>query len=151
MTKARNQWWNLYVFSCVCNNKELSVVVVSSFLGKVARRCRIFLRVSSRCQLPVANLAACRLFRTRSGKERLGNMGFMYEQFVDSNKCSLEDETTHKYSSDYVASVWTKHCNMQQQEALESCCFDEDAAQGERLSAIFESVFQRNITEIIAE
>ena len=158
MTKARNQWWNLYVFSCVCNNKELSVVVVSSFLGKVARRCRISLRVSSRCQLPVANLAACRLFRTRSGKERLGNMGFMYEQFVDSNKCSLEDETTHKCSSDYVASVWTKHCcslamfcNMQQQEALESCCFDEDAAQRERLSAIFESVFQRNITEIIAE
>lgn len=50
-----------------------------------------------------------------------------------------------------VASVWTKHCNMQQQEALESCCFDEDAAQGERLSSIFESVFQRNITEIIAE
>lgn len=119
---------------------------------------RIFLRVSSRCQLPVADLVACRLFRIRSGKESLGNMGFMYEQFVDSNKCSLEDVTTFECSSDYVASVWTKRCcslamfcNMQQQEASESCCFGENAAQGERLSSIFESVFQRDITEIIAE
>lgn len=90
MTKARNQWWTLYAFSYVCNNKELFVVVVSSFLGKVARRCRIFLCVSSCCQLPVANLAACRLFRTRSGKERLGNMGFMYEQFVDRTNAALK-------------------------------------------------------------
>lgn len=129
---------------------EKSLVVAEFFF--------VFLRVSSRCQLPVANLVACRLFRIRSGKESLGNMGFMYEQFVDSNKCSLEDVTTHECCSDYVASVWTKRCcslamfcNIQQQEASESCCFGENAAQGERLSSIFESVFQRDITENIAE
>lgn len=61
MTKAGNQWWTLYVLSCVCNNdKELFVVAIFSFLGKV-EFFFVSLRVAS-CQLQISSLVACFAF-----------------------------------------------------------------------------------------